>query len=117
MLSLSWVKCRGDVWCGLRHVDLGPIDARGVYIIWHGGNPGRVVRVGKGDIASAVTAERTDPDVLAYLADGELYVTWASVPAHQIDGVHRYLSAEWRPLIEDPVLDVAPLPASAPFAA
>ena len=51
MTKLHWVKCTGGVWCDLQKVHLPSIhDEIGVYVIWHTGTPGRVIRVGQGNI-------------------------------------------------------------------
>lgn len=55
--------------------------------------------------------------VTAYKKDGDLRVTWAALPAHQIDGVERYLANTWPPLVGDAFPDVVPLEVNSPFAA
>jgi hypothetical protein len=118
MISVTWVKCgNGANWCPLETVDLSNVKTAGVYIIWHEGNPGRVVRVGQGDIAVRLGAHRRDSAVRAYGRHGMLRVTWATVPAHQLDGAERYLANTWHPLIGDAFPDVGPLAVSSPFAA
>jgi hypothetical protein len=89
----------------------------GVYIIWHEGNPGRVVRIGQGKIADRLAAHRKDKTVLNYKKNGTLRVTWATVPSNQIDGIEKYLADTWPPLIGDAFPDVAPLAVNSPFAA
>jgi hypothetical protein len=86
-------------------------------MIWHEGNPGRVVRIGQGDIASRLGAHRQDPAILAYKKIGLLRVTWATVLAHQLDGVERYLANAWTPLVGDAFPAAAPLAVNSPFAA
>ncbi len=118
MISVSWIKCgNGANWCPLETVDLSKVNANGVYMIWHEGNPSRVVRIGQGDIAARLGAHRRDPAILAYNKNGTLRVTWAAVPAPQQDGVERYLANMWPPLIGDAFPDVAPLAVNSPFAA
>jgi hypothetical protein len=113
------MKCgRDGHWCDLELLDLQSVTARtGVYVIWHEGNPSRVVRIGQGDIAVRLGAHRRDPAFLAYRKYGKLRVTWAAVPAHQLDGVERYLANSWPPLIGDAFPDAAPLAVNSPFAA
>jgi hypothetical protein len=119
MISVAWMKCGSDGhWCDLELLDLKSVSATtGVYVIWHEGNPARVVRIGQGDIASRLGAHRKDLAILAYKKYGRLRVTWASVPAHQIDGVERYLANTWPPLIGDAFPVAAPLAVNSPFAA
>jgi hypothetical protein len=119
MISVTWMKCGNDGhYCDLELLDLATVSAKtGVYVIWHEGNPGRVVRIGQGDIVSRLGAHRRDSAVLACKTYGKLRVTWAAVPAHQLDGVERNLANTWPPLIGDAFPDVAPLAVNSPFAA
>jgi len=115
MLSLSWIKCTGSAWCPLATVDLSGVTASGVYVIWHGGNPGKVVRVGQGNIADRLRAHRNDRDIGAWASKGTLYVTWASVPASQQNGVERYLADTWSPLVGDAFPNAAPIAVNSPW--
>jgi hypothetical protein len=118
MISVHWYKCgSNNHYCRLETLDLSTVRETGVYIIWHTGNPGRVVRIGQGDVADRLGVHRRDAWVLAYKRYGELCVTWAALPAYQIDGVERYLANQWPPLIGDAFPDVAPLAVNPPFAA
>ena len=118
MISVSWMKCGSDGhWCDLELLDLKTVTGTGVYVIWHEGNPARVVRIGQGDIASRLGVHRQDPAILAYKKYGRLRVTWASVPAHHLDGVERYLANTRPPLIGDAFPVAAPLAVNSPFAA
>jgi hypothetical protein len=54
---------------------------------------------------------------LTYGKNGTLRVTWAAVPAHQLDGVERYLADTWHPLVGDAFPDVLPIAVNFPFAA
>jgi hypothetical protein len=114
-MQVTWVKSEADTWLKLTTFDLSSIGTkRGVYMIWHTGKPGRVVRVGQGDIAARLTEHREDPAILAY---DNLRVTWATVSAAQLDGVERYLADHWKPLIGDRFPNVVPIPVNSPFAA
>lgn len=116
MVELTWIKCQGDVWCALERVDLSKISTTGVYMIWHSGDPAQVVRVGQGDIADRLAAHRDDPKILHYNKFGELFVTWASARAEQLDGIERYLAETWSPLVGDVFPDVEPIAVNSPFA-
>ena len=97
MLNLQWVQCAGNVWCNLLSLNLESIGkVSGVYLIWHGGK--QWVRVGSGDIKNRLSAHRNDPQILAYRSH-ILYVTWASVPANQQEGVEAYLAEQCNPLV------------------
>ncbi len=116
MLQVQWTKCEPDShWCTFETVNLSNVIAHGVYIIWHDGDPSRVVRVGQGDIKTRLTAHRADQDILAYKKNGVLRVTWASVSASNQDGVERYLADQWPPLVGDAFPDVQPIAVNSPW--
>ncbi len=116
MLRLSWIKCDGgNNWCDFKFVDLTDITAKGVYIIWHEGNPSRVIRIGQGDIAFRLGEHRRERQMLAYLSKGKLRVTWAAVSAAQRDGVEAYLSDVLPPLVEDVFPAAEPIVVNSPW--
>jgi|SRR5580658_1030480 hypothetical protein len=102
-LTLSWLKCGSDFhWCSLQYIDLGTVKESGIYVIWHEGNPSRVVYVGQGDpISARLASHQKDARIQAHAKSGILRVTWATVPAYQRDGVERYLADQLRPLVGD----------------
>jgi hypothetical protein len=118
MITVHWFKCGDDRhYCDLENLNLETVTETGVYIIWHTGNPGRVVRIGQGKVKDRLAAHRKDAKVLAYKpTGGNLRVTWAT-PAHQMDGVERYLAKTWPPLVGTAFPDAAPLEVNSPFAA
>jgi len=91
------------------------IDTVGVYVIWHEGNPSRVVRVGHGEIRERLHYHQEDPEVLAYSRFGTLRVTWVAVQSDQMPGVERYLVEHWKPLVEDRPPKVVPIAVNSPF--
>ncbi len=116
MLNLSWAKCGDDNhWCSLENLNLDAVKGTGVYIIWHAGDPAKVVRVGQGDIADRLRDHREDQEILAYSKKGTLKVTWASVPAHQRDGVEAYLAEKWQPLPGERYPNVSALAVNSPW--
>jgi hypothetical protein len=118
MVNVHWLKCGrspNNVWCGLNTVDLATVRESGVYIIWHSGNPSKVVYVGQGDpISARLAVHRQDRRIQAY-KDLDLRVTWASLPAAQRDGVERHLANRWNPLVGDAHPDVSPIEVNSPF--
>lgn len=110
MLTVSWIKSTTDTWLPLETVDLSGVTARGVYVIWHEGQPARVVRLGQGNIADRLRSHRTDTAITGFRARGVLRVTWASLPVAQWDGVERYLADRYSPLVGDAFPDVTPIP-------
>ena len=117
MLQIKWLTCGTDNhWCSLETLDLNSVKESGVYIIWHAGNPSRVVYVGQGSqISGRLSSHRNDSRILAYNKKGTLKVTWASVPAAQRDGVERYLADQWRPLVGDAHPNVALIAVNSPW--
>jgi hypothetical protein len=63
MIHLRWAEAK-DGWLPLALPWPSVIDTVGVYVIWHEGNPSRVVRVGHGEIR-ALHYHQEDPEVLA----------------------------------------------------
>ena len=101
MIQLHWIKSTAGNWLSLGRLGLSNVNSFGVYIIWHGGNPGQVVRVGQGNVADRLREHQNDPAILDYKKRGDLYVTWASVDRFQRDGVERYLADQYDPLVGD----------------
>lgn len=116
MLNLSWVKCGDDKhWCSLERIILSNVDTIGIYIIWHGGNPSHIVRVGQGDIADRLSEHRENKDITKYSEYGTLYVTWAFVAPRYLDGVERYLAETWNPLVGERFPDVDAIAVNSPW--
>lgn len=115
MAIVTWIKSTTDTWLPFEIVDLSNVATTGVYLIWHAGQPGRVVRLGQGKIAERLLAHRDDTEVTNYRTFGTLYVTWAEVPARLIDGVERYLAEYWKPLIGDRYPNAPPIEVNSPF--
>lgn len=109
MLQVKWIKSTTGTWLPLSTVNLREVTDSGVYYIWHTGNPGRTVRIGRGDIKSRISSHRQDQAITRYAANGELLVTWAVVPAFQQDGVERFLANHYQPLVGDAFPDVVPI--------
>ena len=114
--NLMWVKQSPTKWCRLLELDFDLIRTYGVYVIWDGGGPSRVVRVGHGHIGAEFKACVADPRVMACLRDGPLFATWAAADAFAAPRIHRYLEDELRPLIAEPLgANVVALAARLPF--
>ena len=115
-MNVNWIKCTTGEWCNFNTVNLSGVTADGVYIIWHAGNPGCVVRVGQGNIAERIQKHRNDRQITQYAQSGTLYVTWAAIPALYQDGVERYLADMWHPLVGDAFPNVVPIAVNSPWA-
>ena|SRR5712692_3881095 len=117
MLSVLWIKSTRRAWLPLEAVDLSNVGTIGVYVIWHDGSPQRVVKIGQGDIGERVSHDQSDKKILAYRSRGTLYVTWATVPVEQMDGVERFLASYYKPFVLDRHPDTVPIPVNLPAAA
>jgi hypothetical protein len=117
MLQVKWFKCGQDGhWCSFENLDTAKASENGVYVVWHEGNPGRVVYIGQGaPVGARIAAHRSRKDIMAYANKGKLRVTWAAVPAAQRDGVERHLADQWSPLVGDAHPDVQPIAVNAPW--
>lgn len=110
MLQVKWFKCGDDGhWCSFENLTLETATESGVYVIWHEGDPARVVYVGQGKVSDRIAAHRKNPEITVYARYGTLRVTWASVPAAQRDGVERFLADHYRPLVGDAHPDCQPI--------
>ena len=114
-MNLTWIKCQGNGWCSLERVNLEGIgNTAGVYVIWHGGQTPRYVRIGQGNIKERLSAHRNDKQIMAYRSHGDLFVTWAAVPAHQHDGVEAFLAQACSPIVGDKFPDRQPISVNLP---
>ncbi|GAB4361055.1 MAG: hypothetical protein Kow0026_23880 [Oricola sp.] len=118
-MRITWITCGDGRWCSLERLDLSAIRAAtGVYVIWHRGQPGRVVCVGQGNIAERLAGHRADPAVMQHGGAGGLLVTWAAVSGGaDRDGIVRYLADRYRPLVSDAHPVVVPVEVNLPGAA
>jgi hypothetical protein len=117
MLTTKWVRPNINDWYCLQSVNLAAIATLGVYIIWRSGNTPWTVRVGQGDIADRLSADRQNPKILAYSSLAGLRVTWVEVSEADRNGIERYLVGQLHPLVGDRYPDVQPIPVNLPWAA
>jgi hypothetical protein len=114
--ALIWVKHSNNYWHKLLDVDPEHVNPYGVYVVWHGGFPSRVVHVGHGHIGTELKACRRNRRVRAYERDGPLFVTWAATSFSEAAGIRLHLANRFRPLIDDAAPpELMPLVANAPF--
>ncbi|MGJ8563428.1 MAG: hypothetical protein ACSHXY_07740 [Alphaproteobacteria bacterium] len=117
MLQLAWVKSLDSKWLNLSHLDLTHVHATGIYIIWHGGENPRIVRIGHGNIASRLTEHKLNLQIMRYKQNGPLMVTWAEMADETTrEGAAHYLAKQFSPLVKDRPSDTAPIVARSPFA-
>ena len=117
-MKLFWIRATTGEWLPLENVNLSEVRTIGVYIIWHAGNPSRVVYVGQGDIRERLSAHRSDWRIIHHATHGTLYVTWAGVGNQaDRDAIERYLADTWNPLVGEAHPNVLPLAVNSPWAA
>lgn len=110
-MELEWRICENG-WCDLRVVKLGWSAGKGgVYIIWSAKG---VVFVGQGDFEERFSRHRQDPQILRYVANKRLFVTWAVVEKSHRNGVERYLVDVLEPLVEHYFPDDDPIDVNLP---
>ena len=114
-LQLEWGKCRPGVWCPFANVKLEEIHSEGIYVIWHGGTDPRVVYIGQGTVAARLQQHRGEQEISQYETNGGLYVTWASVPEKDRDGVERFLADMYSPLEGVRHPNASPIAANIPW--
>lgn len=108
MKNVKWVMCKSGNWCSFQNVGLSAVSTSGVYVIW---NKDNVVRVGQGDIANRIRTHRNDRKINRH---GNMFVTWAYIPAHEMDGVERYLSEQYSPIEGERFPDTPPIAVNLP---
>lgn len=117
-LSLRWTRLIDGTWCPFYDVDLSNVNTIGVYMIWYNGTnekPGRVVRVGQGNIADRLRCHRIDPEISKY-SHHNLFVTWAEVPSSSyLDGIEKYLFDAWEPLVGERSPFALPIAVNSPW--
>ncbi len=116
MHRLLWAKSIDNKWLNLSNLDLTNLHATGVYMIWHGGENPRIVRIGQGNIAARLAAHRLNHQIMRYVESGPMMVTWAEIEDQAMrDGIEAFLAKQFTPLIKDKVPEVRPIQASSPF--
>ena len=122
MSDLHWVKSLENNWFDLARIDLQamlrtPSRPQGIYIIWHGGEDPKIVRIGIGDVVRKLIAHRANPQITRYTKNGPLMVTWAVQPDPlRQAGIARYLTEQFYPLVRDVPIDMPAIAVRSPFA-
>ncbi len=116
-MQVTWNRCESHIWCKLNEVDLNNShfdNMAGVYVIWHGGNNPKTVRVGQGLIKDRIAAHRVGHEVQAYKQHG-LFVTWTTVPWNSRNGVEAFLAQNFDPIVGERFPNVTPIPVNLPW--
>lgn len=101
-MKVRWFKCRGNVWCDLFKLDLSNDYVKtinGIFIIWTGDIPRKVLRIGSGNISRELSAIRREISFKAFQHHG-LKVSWAEISALQRNGALAYMYNELLPTMQ-----------------
>lgn len=117
-IQVSWVKCKGGVFCDLFKLDVDHKNLtglEGVYIIWMGAETSRrVLRVGCGNIQKEFVRLRKDLAMQAFAHLGAS-VTWTVVEAKKHHNIMAYLIQKYQPSIIDNNEIAKPVEVNLPF--
>lgn len=117
-LQVSWVKCKGGVYCDLFKLDVthkNLADLDGVYIIWTGAESNRrVLRVGCGDIQTEFIRLRKDLAMQAFQHLGA-QVTWTLVDPSKHHNIMAFLIQKYNPSIIENNKIAKPIEINLPF--
>lgn len=117
MIEVDWCRSARGTWPKLDRIALSGVSGDGVFMIWLGEHPLRMLGIGYGDLAQCFARMREDRILMSYARCGALYATWARVPEPEVDGVLAYLGDYWNPLLDSQIPDVAPRSINMPFEA
>lgn len=101
-MKVKWLKCQGNVWCDLYKLDLSNEYVKqieGIFVIWTGDLPKKVLRIGSGNISRELTSLKRELQFQAFKHHG-LFVSWADVSALQRNGAIVYLIEELMPTLQ-----------------
>lgn len=100
-----WVKSTSGEWLDLLGLNLAgsyfATPRNGVYAIWYK-TPSQspVIKVGQGNIAERLAAERTNPEVLKFASLGPLKVSWWPADEQATrNGIEAFLSEKYSPIL------------------
>ena len=110
-ITVSWMKCTGNVWCTLEYINLQTVSGSGVYVLWNGT---QTIYVGQGDISNRLSSHRNDNQIMRHNRPNKILATWAIVPANQQDGIERYLADRLNPVEGSHHPNVQPIPVNLP---
>ena len=115
-VEVSWVKQSNNSWHLLKQLAFAAIDGSGVYIIWHGGYPSRIVHVGFGTLSTELEACSRKRRLTAFEREGPLYVTWAVTDPDSAAGICATLTEKLRPAIQHRAREtIIPIAENSPF--
>jgi hypothetical protein len=116
---VNWVQ-GGSLYgfCPFATVDLTEAPATGVYVIFVIGSMDattwKTVKIGYGDIAKLISADRADQRLVAFAENGTLEVTWGEVRPEEMDGIACYLRDALKPLIRSVGSTAPPIKVNVP---
>lgn len=113
-LDLVWRKCPQGEWCRFESAVVPDAPASGILLVWSGADQRIIlVYVGQGGIARNLKWARQFEPILRRPG---LFVTWASVPEDQQNGVRNYLVESLGPVYSDRPSSDPPICVNLPWA-
>lgn len=116
-MTVRWLKCKGNVWCDLFKLDLSNEYVKqleGIYVVWTGDLPKKVLRVGSGYISRELFKIRNELSFQAFKHLG-LNVSWAQLSALQRKGALVYLYEELLPSMQKDIPSGIPFKINLPW--
>lgn len=116
---VNWVQGGSPGWfCPFATVDLTEAPATGVHVIFVIGSMDpttwKTVKIGYGDIAKLISADRADQQLFAFAQNGTLQVTWGEVRPEEMGGIACYLCDALKPLIRSGGSTAPPITVNVP---
>jgi hypothetical protein len=110
-VQLHWRRCAHDAWCAFDSVVLPDANASGVVLIWSG-SVEYIMYVGQGGIAKILKWARQYEPIATR---GKLFVTWATVPEENQNGIRNYLLDRLNPVLSDQPTPDVPIRVNLPW--
>ena len=116
MPYLNWIKEPDLNFLPFAIADRSSAPPIGVYVLFVVGSLDcQTVKVGFGDVATEIAADRINQEILDFRQRGKLQVTWAQTTREQMTGIARHLSNLLQPrIIMAGLSDLPPIEANVP---
>lgn len=116
-MKAKWFRCKGNVWCDLFKLDLKNEYVKtieGVFVLWTGDVPKKVLKIGSGNISRELLKLRNDFSIRAFQHLG-VKVSWAHISPIQRNGALVYLYNELIPSMQTDIPKGVPMQINFPW--
>jgi hypothetical protein len=116
-MKAKWLRCKGNVWCDLYKLDLKNEYVKtieGVFVVWTGDIPKKVLRVGTGNISRELFKIKNEFTIRAFQHLG-VKVSWAQISPMSRNGALVYLYRELLPSMQPEVPKGVPMTINFPW--